>query len=144
MNLTLFKIVLFCHVASVVIGMGTAVFMHMQFISKKINWGELRKVFTFASKIIWFGLAGAIVTGIALWIILPNPRPDLFYGKVALVAMLVIDGIVIHYVGKPKLALLKLEQGFYDLPKEHKRAFYISGVFSFLGWWGALVIAYIL
>lgn len=144
MSISFFKIVLICHIASVVIGMGTAVFMHMQFIRKTIKWGHLREIFHFASRIIWLGLAATILTGIILWTLKTKAVHPLFYGKLALVAMLIIDGIIIHFIGKPRLNLLRADQGFLDLPKQHKRAFYFSGFLSFLGWWGAFVIAFLI
>lgn len=142
MKFTFFTVFKFIHVAFVIAGMGTAIFLHSQFLRKKLTWGQFRHFFLSGSKIIWIGLAGAIITGIIMWLKIGPGRPPLFYGKVGLVAMLLVDGILIAKIGKPRLHLLKPDQGFYDLAKEHRRAFYISGAISVVGWWGALFIAY--
>lgn len=134
-------IVLFFHVASVIVGMGTAVFFHLQFLRRKLRWHALSDLFRVGSRVIWVALGCAIITGTILWLRMPFPPKPIFYVKIALVGVILIEGLVIHMLGKPRLALLRPDQGFHDLPKEHRRLFYLSGALSVLGWWGALFIA---
>ncbi|MBI5037620.1 MAG: hypothetical protein HZC01_02875 [Candidatus Kerfeldbacteria bacterium] len=143
MEIPWYNILKFVHVGSIVMGMGAAVFMHLQFVRKELTWGQLKHFFHFGNRIIWIGLMLAGVTGITLWIVADTSRPPVFYGKLALVAMVIIDGWIIHRIGRPLLAGLPDDQLMAKLPDAVRKTFMRSGVVSVLGWWGALAIAMI-
>ncbi|MFZ6036502.1 MAG: hypothetical protein ACOYUK_05180 [Patescibacteria group bacterium] len=140
MDIDWIDVVKFFHIGGVVVGMGAAVFMHLQFIRRGLTWGQLKNYMGFGSRVIWVGLVIAILSGIIFWIILPNPRPDIFFVKLGLVAMLVIDGVMINRIGRPKLMMLNDSQLMTALPPDVRRTFMISGVISVVGWWGAFAI----
>ena len=141
LHFSTYTLLLFLHVAAVVVGMGTAVFMHIQFVRRSITWGTLRHFLPQASLVIWATLGIATITGAVLWIMRPSTAEPIFFVKVGLVVILYIEGIVIARHGTPKFNLLKHEEGFYDLPMRDRMLFYSTGALSVLGWWGALFIA---
>jgi|GEM_PF-3683646 hypothetical protein len=134
-------ILAFTHVGAIVMAMGAAVFIHLQFVRKDLTWGKLKNFFHFGSRVIWIGLGLAIITGIWIWARIPGPRPGLFYLKLAFVAILIIDGILINWVMRPKLEQLPDETRMQALPRSLKIRMFISGAFSVISWWGALFIA---
>ncbi len=139
-HITWITVAKFFHIAGVVVGMGAAVFMHLQFIRRQLTWGQLKYYMEFGSKVIWIGLGITIVSGIAFWILIPNPRPDIFFVKLGFVGMLIIDGIIINRIGRPKLLQLSDEQLMTQLPPDVRRTFMWSGVVSVIGWWAAFAI----
>lgn len=139
-DITWITVAKFFHIAGVMLGMGAAVFMHLQFIRPKLTWGQLKHYMGFGSKVIWSGLTITIVSGIAFWTLLPNPRPDIFFVKLGFVGMLIIDGVMINKIGRPKLMGLTDDQLMTKLPPAVRRTFMISGAISVIGWWGAFAI----
>lgn len=141
MDFSLFRFILFLHIASVVIGMGAAVFLHLQSVRRGLRWGVLKHLFFFGSRVIWLALLGAVGTGLELLLIARRAPEDIFGVKLFLIAMLVADGLWIDRRLKPALARLRDEQTIRDLPPKELAHLYQSGAVSFLGWWGALAIA---
>lgn len=136
-----FRIFLFLHLAAVIIGMGTAIFLHLQSMRRSLRFAVLRHLFFFGSRVIWLALLGAAATGVGLLLIARHAPPDIFGVKLALVALLVADGLFIDRKLYPVLRQLRDDQTIRDLPPKELAHLYQSGAVSFIAWWGALAIA---
>ena len=136
-----YRLLLFLHLASVIVGMGTAVFLHLQSIRRSLHWGDVKHIYFFGSLVIWSALAAASASGVALLLLHRGTLPDLFFLKLVLVGMLIVDGLVIDRKLRPALAQLRDDQTIRDLPPKELANLYQSGAVSFVGWWGALAIS---
>lgn len=147
--LTTYKpILLMFHVFGLALGVGgatlTDVFFFRFIKDLRISHAESQVLQTI-SQAIWFGLGLLVLTGIGLY--LPDSARLLasskFVAKVAIVAVLIINGIALHYFVSPKLVRISFGIKHLHQPGELHRLrklAYALGAISIVSWYSAFAL----
>lgn len=138
-----FYIALFVHLISLVLGFG-AVFIidifGLLWLLKLwgVNLDLVRRVATITQRLIWVGFIGLVLSGIPL-LMLKGTISDLTKIKLALVVLVGLNGIFLHYI---KQSLDALGDNITDVPKQLMFRISLASFVSQLGWWGATAIGF--
>ncbi len=135
------KVVLFLHLLSLVLGYGAVLLVDwagLWYVLRHKTKQDLLKLTSMAQPIIWLGLSGLIITGVLLR---PNLAKPLTQLKLLLVAIIVMNGVNLHFVQRAMRS--ETIQTFWQLPKRLIVWSVVSISLSQLAWLGAMVIGFI-
>jgi hypothetical protein len=138
----MYKTFLFIHLISLIVAYGTIVFVDFYgffwALGKRTN-EQVMQVSSPAQILIWSGLTGLVITGIALG---PNLSRPLTQLKMVLVVIIFINGINLHFVQKA----LKQNKGVSFQKLNKKLLFWsvASLTLSQLAWLGAIIAGFII
>lgn len=135
------KVWLFIHLFSLVLAYGSVLVVDwagLWFVLKQRSKEDLLKLTGTTQPLIWLGLLGLVVSGVFLH---PNLHKPLTLFKMALVAIIFINGLNLHFVQKAMKAE-KIEN-FWQLPGKLKLWSAASITISQLAWLGAMIIGFI-
>lgn len=139
-------IIIILHSLSMAIGLGAATITDVLFF-RFLKDGRISKkehdVMTTLSKVIWFALALAFITGFALYI----PKAQIlntsskFLLKVVVVSVLTINGLILHKYISPKLISISFTRANSNpfLEKIRKISFALGGI-SITSWYTAFLL----
>ncbi|MDP3724530.1 MAG: hypothetical protein Q8R11_02725 [bacterium] len=128
------------HLLGVVIGVGSAYGSDLTFLQSvrsgiidQCAFVRLKRL----SRFVWIGLAIIAVSGIGLFLLDPHRylASSKFLAKMTVVAMLVANGLVFHWVHLPRLA--------GKTWRNHRSALLLSGVVSFVSWTSAIILGFL-
>ena len=141
MNTPIFYSFLFIHVISFIVGFGSVILVDtfgLLFLFKRIKLSLVNQVANVATKLIWLGLTGLIISGSVL-IYHKGFIDELTWIKLFFVAMLACNGVFLGY-------LKKSTEKFSDtdtLPPIIMFRTGLASTISQLGWWGAIIIGFV-
>ncbi len=141
MDTTPFFILLFFHLASLILGFGSVLVTDlygMLWIRDRVRFRELVNVSGVTGKFVWVGWAGMVVTGIPL-ILLKGEVDDLMILKFVAVGLIGINGIPLHMLQRR----LQAFQTGDEVPKVFMFRLGLSLFVSQLGWWSAILIGFL-
>jgi hypothetical protein len=141
METTPFFILLFFHLASLILGIGSVLisdFYGLLWIRRRIPLSRTVRVSRITTKLIWTGWTGAVVTGIPM-IILKGETDNLMIMKFFFVLLVGANGMALHYVRES----LKMVQDYESLPTIVSFRMGLVTFTSQLGWWGAFLIGFL-
>ena len=136
-----FYIFLFIHLVSLVTGFGAVIVIDsigMLWVLKRVPLSFVNRAAGITQRLIWLGWSGLVLSGIGL-IIIKGYVDNLTKIKLALVAMIGINGILLHTI---KRAMEKLADGD-AMPRNTQFRITFASAVSQLGWWGALAIGFV-
>jgi hypothetical protein len=140
MEMAPFYILLFIHLASLVVGFGSVVVVDtygLLWMLKKKKMTEVTIVADTCQRLIWTGLTGLILSGSGL-LYMKGFIDNLTWIKLFFVAMLAINGVFLHKINKQ----LKVV-GNNPMPPYLFFRIGLSSTISQLGWWGAVTIGFV-
>lgn len=142
-----YKIFVFIHLLSVILGFGSAIVGDYLFMislrdDKKIDKKELHFLKS-TGRLVWVGLLMLILSGFVLFYMkdfapLEETRVQ---AKMTLVAIVTVNGILFHFVHIPFLRKYFIEN---KRPKNRRRKFsliFASGGLSFVSWLSIVILA---
>jgi hypothetical protein len=130
---------LFVHLASVIVGLGSAVLLEMSgllWMLRRTQLEDLRRVERTVSGLAWLGIAGLLFSGAFLQPDLTNPLTDL---KMAAVLLAAMNGVAMTRL-TDELRRLPAGVRFSMLPGRLRAWCVWSAVVSQAGWWTAVLI----
>ena len=136
-----FYTLLFIHLVSLIIGFGSVLvidFAGLLLIIKKIKLGFLLQLAYITQQLIWLGWSGLVLSGLGL-IYYKGYIDNLTVIKLFFVAMLGVNGIVLHYIKK---ALTGFKEDA-PIPRLYIFRMGVASIISQIGWWGAIFIGFI-
>ena len=141
MDTTPFFILLFFHLAFLILGFGSVMVTDLYgllWMLDRLRFRQVVKVSGVNESFIWIGWAGMVATGIPL-IILKSEIDNLMILKFLFVAMIGVNGIMLHL-------LQKRMESFSGEQNVSIRFMFRLGLALFvsqLAWWGALIIGFL-
>lgn len=141
MNTPLFYSFLFVHVISFIIAFGSVILIDVfgsLWLLKRVKLKLVDDVATVATRLIWAGLVGLIISGIVL-IVHKGFIDNLTYIKLFFVAMLVCNGVFLYTIKKSTEPFIESEQ----VPAIIMFRTALASSISQLGWWGAIIIGFV-
>lgn len=130
---------LFVHLASVIVGLGSAVLLEMSgllWMLRRTQLEDLRRVGRTVSAMAWLGIAGLFFSGAFLQPDLTNPLTDL---KMLAVLVAAMNGVAMTRL-TDELARLPGRVRFSMLPARLRLWCVWSAIVSQVGWWTAVLI----
>ena len=140
MDTPLFYIFLFVHLISLAVGFGAVIVIDMfglLWTMKKISLALVNQVAGFTQRLVWLGWGGLVASGIVL-IVLKGYIDNLTMIKLFFVAMLGVNGVLLHFIKK---RMEQVRDG--ELPADLRFRIAFSSVLSQIGWWGAISIGFV-
>ncbi|MFI5689561.1 hypothetical protein [Streptomyces sp. NPDC051636] len=131
-------VALFLHLGALVIGLGSVLTIDYYGMLWLLGRRSLRQALEFAGPLhvpIWTGLAGLVLSGIALD---PDPRAPLTRVKLVLVLLIALNGVHAQALHRTLVG-----RGGARPPRRLLVRGVISAVLSQLGWWGAVTIGFL-
>lgn len=143
--ISLYTVFTILHILGAVVGAGGALASDVIFI-KSIGDGRINKTeFSFLnalSAIVWIGLILLIGSGIGLFS-LDSARflaSTKFGAKITIVAIILLNGLLFHFLHIPFISKKTGSKLFYRAPKGEGAALILSGVVSATSWFSAVVL----
>ncbi|GAA1976391.1 hypothetical protein GCM10009777_06670 [Microbacterium pumilum] len=130
---------LFAHLASIIIGLGAAVFLEyngLLWMMRRRTLADLRHTERSVSPLAWLGIIGLFASGAFLQ---PNLEDPLTVIKMAAVLLVAMNGIAMTRLTE-ELARLPAHVPFATIPPRVRLWCVWSAVVSQAGWWTAVVI----
>ncbi|MBC2901606.1 hypothetical protein [Streptomyces cupreus] len=131
-------VALFVHLGALVIGLGSVLTIDYYGALWLLGRRSLRQALEFADPLhvpVWAGLAGLVLSGIALD---PDPQAPLTRVKLVLVLLVALNGVHAQALHRTLVG----QGGALPLRRLLVRGV-ISAVLSQLGWWGAVTIGFL-
>ncbi len=134
------------HVISVVVSMGAALMSDMLFSfyahNKKLSHTETRTL-TLLSRVVWLGLIGVVLSGVALFLsdVAKYMISVKFLVKMSIMIVLLLNGYVLHkYISK-----FMVKQGFLSAHgyQGKRRLAFVCGAISVTSWFSVLTLGVI-
>ena len=141
METTPFFVLLFVHLASLILGFGAVMLTDLYgvlWIRDRLRFKQMVRVSGVNEMFVWIGWAGMVVSGVPL-LVLKGEVDNLMVIKLFFVVLIGINGIVLHRIQS------RLE-GFGDgeiVPHGFMFRLGLALFVSQFGWWGALVIGFL-
>jgi hypothetical protein len=136
-----FYILLFFHLASLILGFGSVLVTDlygMLWIRDRVRFRELVRVSGVTGRFVWVGWAGMVVTGIPL-ILLKGEVDALMILKFVAVGLIGLNGIPLHMLQKRMTAFQTGDQ----VPTVFLFRLGLALFVSQIGWWGAILIGFL-
>jgi hypothetical protein len=136
-----FYILLFIHLASLILGFGSVMVTDLYgllWMRNRVRVAQVVKVSGVTEIFIWIGWAGMVVTGIPL-IILKGEIDNLMIMKFFFVVLVGVNGVPLHYLHK---SLLQFKESDV-VPNIFLFRTTLAILVSQLGWWGAVAIGFL-
>ncbi|MDX1607751.1 MAG: hypothetical protein R3251_00875 [Candidatus Spechtbacterales bacterium] len=138
--LNIWDVLIWVHVLGAILGGGAAFTSDFMFTSSikdgKITGDELRFLKT-VSMVVWIGIGVSILSGLGLFWLEPDVilESDRMLAKVSIVAIIIANGLLFHFVHIPKLKAIT-EKGRNDFLKwcSNDYQFFMSGAISGVSW----------
>jgi hypothetical protein len=135
---------LFGHLISLVVGFGAVIVIDAFGLLWLIKWWGVdltlvRRVANITQRLIWVGFTGLVLTGIPM-LLMKGTVSDMTIIKLALVAMVGLNGVFLHYIKK---MLDALGQDITDVPAKVYFRISLASAISQIGWWGATAIGFL-
>jgi hypothetical protein len=141
METTAFFIFLFIHLSCLVLGFGSVLVTDLYgllWIRDRVRFTQVISVSGVTEKFIWAGWIGMVAAGIPL-IILKGEIDNLMTIKLFFVALIGINGILLHFLHK-KVGIYKKGD---HVPNLFMFRLVLSLFVSQLSWWSALLIGFL-
>ncbi|MBY0376438.1 hypothetical protein K2P96_00480 [Patescibacteria group bacterium] len=141
MNIELYHVLLFIHLASLILGFGAVLVIDtfgFLWIIKKVKLSFVKQVANVTQPLIWIGWTGLVLTGIPL-ILLKGSISGLSAIKIFVVLMVGLNGIFLHTIKK---SMDKLPDEL-PIPNIVKFRMTLASFISQAGWWTAIVIGFL-
>ncbi len=141
METTAFFIFLFIHLSCLVLGFGSVLVTDLYgllWIRDRVRFTQVISVSGVTEKFIWAGWIGMVAAGIPL-IILKGEIDNLMTIKLFFVALIGINGILLHFLHKK---VEKYKKGDH-VPNLFMFRLVLSLFVSQLSWWSALLIGFL-
>ncbi len=135
----LHMVMLFAHLASIIIGLGAAVFLEFNgflWISGRRTLADLRHTERSVSALAWLGIVGLFASGAFLQ---PNLAAPLTEIKMLAVLIVAMNGVAMTRL-TADLARLPAVTPFRSVPRRMQLWCIWSGIVSQVGWWTAVLI----
>lgn len=141
MEISVYHILLFTHLISLIIGFGAVVVIDTSgilWIFKKISLPFIIKVAEITQPLIWIGWSGLVLSGIPL-LILKGSISSITTIKLFTVIMLGLNGIYLHFIKK---GLSKINNPEY-FPKILSFRIALATFISQICWWTAIIVGFL-
>jgi hypothetical protein len=143
MRMDTFYILVFLHLAFLVIGFGSVVVIDafgLAWLLKLfgVDLNLVRRVASVTQRLIWLGYAGMLATGIPM-LVIKGHLDNLMYIKLFLVGMVGLNGVFLHFIKK---GLDSLGEDIQQVPPKYYFRIGLASAVSQTGWWGAMFIGY--
>jgi hypothetical protein len=138
---TPFYILLFIHLASLILGFGSVLVTDLYgvlWIRDRVRFRQLVHLSGITGWFVWAGWGGMVASGIPL-ILLKGAIDDLMIVKFFFVALVGLNGIPLHMLQR---RLKSFAEGD-DVPDIFMFRLGLSLFVSQLGWWGAILIGFV-
>jgi len=135
---------LFIHLISVIVGFGAVIVIDVHgllWILKKRTLKQVVIVAQVTQVLIWIGWLGALVSGFGLinWHWPSNPLLQI---KLGLVLMLGLNGVFLDIIKRQFTIIIDNEK--VPVPFNIQAQMGIASLISQVGWWGAIIIGFLL
>ncbi len=141
MDTTPFYVFLFVHLSSLILGFGSVLVTDLYgllWLRGRVSFPQVTKVSGVTARFIWVGWGGMVAAGIPL-ILLKGMVDDLMIVKLFLVAVIGVNGVLLHLLHK---RVEHYKEG-EDVPPVLMFRLTLSLLVSQLAWWGALLIGFL-
>jgi hypothetical protein len=141
MDSTPFLILLFFHLASLILGFGSVLTTDLYgllWVWDRVRFRQLIRVSGVTQNFIWLGWLGLVATGIPLLIMIGSVS-NLTILKLFFVALVGVNGVVLHFLHQE----VKVYKEGDDVPNIFMFRLILSLNVSQLGWWGAVIIGFL-
>jgi hypothetical protein len=141
MDSTPFLILLFFHLASLILGLGSVLVTDLYgllWVWDRVRFRQVIRVSTVTEKFIWLGWLGLVATGVPLLMMI-GEISNLTIVKLFFVTLVGVNGVVLHFLQQR----VKVYKEGDDVPNIFMFRLILALNVSQLGWWGAVVIGFL-
>lgn len=141
MNDPVFPFWVLVHLVSFAVGFGAVIVVDtfgLLWLSGRAGITQVYKVASVTQGLIWLGWLGLVISGYIAFKQIGVAPDELFKLKIFLVAMIGLNGILLHFV-KEGIKHLKDSE---TVPKNIQFRIAFGSVISQIGWWGSLLIGF--
>lgn len=141
MDTTPYLILLFLHLASLILGFGSVLTTDLYgllWVWDQVRFRQVIRVSTVTEKFIWLGWFGLVATGIPM-LVMVGSISNLTLVKLFFVALVGVNGVVLHFLQQQ----VKVYKEGDNVPNIFLFRLILALNVSQLGWWGAVVIGFL-
>ena len=141
MDIQIYHVLAFIHLISLVVGFGAVIVVDtfgLLWVLKKVSLQTVNQTANITQRLIWLGWLGLVISGTTL-VVMRGSVSNITMVKIFFVAMLGVNGILLHLIKKNFDKLVDMEH----IPAIYKFRITLASTISQLGWWGAIVIGFL-